>query len=349
MSAPARVQGEDAVTGSLQHGKRCLVLANPVAGAFTDELVAGVVGQCEAHGAVVATHLTSRPGHAAQIVAEAVAADGRELGVVVVVGGDGTVREAAEGLARALGRWPSGRPAHPRAAETRPPALFVVPAGTCNSSYRAIWGEPAWPDVLASVLAGDDAFFQVRELDLARLVEHDRAVLLGASTGLIAEITEAALDFPQVAGWERYCRALAMVLADPRSYPGRVLVNGDEVHAGSTMMVTVGGAQQRVGRFRLLPRSLLDDGLLDVCVIDGDLDNTTRTELAPLVMTGDHLGHLAVAYVQGSRVVIERTDGGPLRTEHDGEMVPPLSRVTLEVVPGALPVVGPAPVVAAAG
>jgi len=336
------------VTGSLQPIGRCLVVANPVAGAVTDELLAGVAGQCRAHGAVVATRLTRRAGDAAAIVAEAVAADGRELGVVVV-GGDGTVAEAAEGLARALGRWPAGRPGGPPATGAGTPALLVVPAGTGNFSYRAIWGEAAWPDVLACALTGDDTSVQVRELDLARLVELDRVVLLGASTGLIAEVTEAALGFPEVAGRKRYYRALAAVLADPRSYPGRVLVDGDEVHAGSTTMVTVGGAQHRVGKFRVLPRSVLDDGLLDVCVIDGDLDDTTRTELAPLVLTGAHLGHSSVAYVQGSRVVIERTDGGPLRTEHDGEIVPQLSRVTLEVAPGALPVVGPAPASAAAG
>jgi diacylglycerol kinase (ATP) len=338
--------------------KRVLVVANPVAGAVTEDLVAGVVGQCEAHGAVVRTQRTRGPGHAAEIVAVALAADGWEPDVVVVVGGDGTVREVAEGLARARGRWPAGRPARPPglarplgrwpsgrprspAAETSPPALFVVPAGTGNSSYPAIWGESPWTDVLASVLVGDDASFQVHELDLARLVELDRAVLLGASTGLIAEVTEAALRFPEVAGRQRYYQALAAVLADPRSYPGRVVVDGDEVHAGSTTMVTVGGAQHRVGTFRVLPRSVLDDGLLDVCVIDGDLDDSTRTDLAPRVMTGDHLGHWAVAYVQGSRVVIERTDGGLLRAEHDGDMVPPLQRITLEVVPGAFPVVCP--------
>jgi diacylglycerol kinase (ATP) len=211
----------------------------------------------------------------------------------------------------------------------------VLPGGTGNSTYRALWGERPWEDVLSAVLHGDA---QVRDLDLARIVERDRAALLGASAGLIARVTAVAAGLTGVPGREKYHQALGLVLADPTSYRGRVLVDGAEVHSGPTTMVTVGGGKHRAGIFEVLPQSVLDDGLLDVCVVAGGLDEATRAELAPLVMTGAHIGHPAVRYVRARRVKVERTDGEPLCFEYDGDVLPDAgAAVSLAVVPAAVP------------
>jgi diacylglycerol kinase (ATP) len=47
--------------------------------------------------------------------------------------------------------------------------------------------------------------------------------------------------------------------------------------------------------------------------------------------------HPATVYARGRRITIERTDGERLSFEHDGEYQEQLgSRVTLQVMPGAL-------------
>lgn len=100
-------------------------------------------------------------------------------------------------------------------------------------------------------------------------------------------------------------------------------------------LVAVGGARHRSGTFQLLPRSVLDDGLLDVCVVAG-VDATGFVELAGAVMEGSHLSDPRVSYAQGSTVVVERTDGQPLIFESDGDVwdSPELSvTVTVSAVP----------------
>src|SRR5215468_3766354 len=167
----------------------CLVLANAAAGSVTPALLSAVQAWC-ARRWTPAVRLTEAAGEGAQAIAEALAAP-QDLWpeVIVVAGGDGTAREAAESLARALGRWPAGGAGSPTPAAAPAPALLLLPAGTGSSSARALWGDTGWESVLTSV---DDGAVGRRDLDLIRLAEADTGVLLGASTGLIAQVTEAA-------------------------------------------------------------------------------------------------------------------------------------------------------------
>jgi diacylglycerol kinase (ATP) len=102
--------------------------------------------------------------------------------LVLAVGGDGTVREAAEGMARGLGRWPGVR------GGTAQAALFVVPAGSGNSAYHELWGTQDWCDCLDTVLKARGC--HVRDIDLVRISEVDRGSLLGVNVGLIARIAD---------------------------------------------------------------------------------------------------------------------------------------------------------------
>jgi diacylglycerol kinase (ATP) len=98
----------------------------------------------------------------------------------------------------------------------------------------------------------------------------------------------------------------------------------------------VGGGRYRAWQFRMMPHSLLDDGLLDVCVADAGY---RPADLQAELRAGLHTRSPHVVYARGRQVVIERTDGVALCFEHDGELLPQTgSRVTLEAVPRVLPV-----------
>ena len=66
-------------------------------------------------------------------------------------------------------------------------------------------------------------------------------------------------------------------------------------------------------------RSLLDDGLLDVCTIDA-LNPAAVAELVPLIATGQHLGR-PDSVRRGTSVIVERADGLPLVAESDGSVL----------------------------
>jgi len=299
---------------------RFLAIVNPAAGGDPD----GVVAQLSAAmGAPVDVVRTTGPGHAERLATEIAMTEAPD--VVVAVGGDGTVREVAAGLHRAGGTL-------------RDPALLVAPGGTGNSSYRGIWQDRPWPEVAAAVLSGCDA--QTRRIDLAFVEELDRLVLLGAGAGLIAQGLITA-DELGGAGRDRLLRATMATMAVYKPYPGRVTVDGEVLFEGDTLLVNIGGNRYRAGNFQLLPHSLLDDHLLDVCVVGGAAD---PAEVAGLAMTGTIDSHPDVEYSRGARITVARTDGEPLVFEHDGDVMP-LERdsYTVRVLPGALSMVVPRP------
>lgn len=298
--------------------RTAVIVVNSHAGAITGELTDRVVRQCRSLVDDVEVAHTAYPGHASEIAAKA-AHDGTDM--IVPIGGDGTVTQVAAGLARAC----------PQPSTARP-AMQVVPAGTGNSFYREIWSDQPHETALQSALTRSHR----REIDMARIEETDTLVLLGACSGLVAEALVTAAGLTGVTGRDRYQRAVAVTLADFAPHSGRVTVDGQVLHDGSVILANVGGGRYRGGSFMVLPRSLMDDGLLDVCVVTGDLN---LPELPGLTRDGRHVDRPEVHYRRGRRIVVERTDGRPLTFEHDGEVMrSPGTRYTLDVLPAAVSV-----------
>jgi diacylglycerol kinase (ATP) len=314
--------------------QRVLILVNPAAGQVTDDLVEQLTAACREHLKHVSVVRSEHRGAAVDLTAAAVATgrtDREPIDAVLAVGGDATCREVAEGLARAAGRWRG------TATDRRGPALLLIPGGRGNSAYHAIWGDAPWQDVLRAALSGDGA--RVRELDLLRVADTDHASLLGLNAGLLARIVRLAANEPASGtALERYGAVMGPVLEQFEPFQGRVTVDGTCVVDGSITQVTVGGLRRWAGGvLEILPRSVLDDGLLDVCAI-GEMTAGGFTEVAPLLMTGAHVDLPNVTYAQGRCVVLERDDGRPLELEFDGDAWPGAgSSITLEMRAGAVP------------
>ncbi|MGH4030309.1 diacylglycerol/lipid kinase family protein [Actinomycetota bacterium Odt1-20B] len=304
-----------------------LVVANPAAGGYRQDMLEDVLRLIAKSGAAVTPLMTGDPGHARTFARVAAAPGGPDA--LVALGGDGTARELMRGLVDG-GRM-SGPP------EDRPPRplLLVLPGGTANSMYREIWSDLPWRTALE--LALDKP--RVRRLDLAGVAETGGLALVGASSGLAARTLAALRGGGPGPASARYEAATAEALDGFAPYPGRVLVDGVEVHRGPTVSVHVGGGRHRMGLFRPLPLSEIDDGLLDVCVAGAALP---VPRLLELMRDGGQLGHEGVVHARGRRVTVERTDGRPLLFEYDGDLAAGDSAgYTLEVVPRALPVLAP--------
>jgi diacylglycerol kinase (ATP) len=321
--------------------RRVAVIVNPAAGGAAGALLDEAVSGLRAHGLQVDVTATARPGDGVRLGGEAAGQPG--TCAVVAVGGDGTVREVGEGMARALQTWPRGGPP----AGDSPP-LHILAAGTGNSLRRAVRGD-APGDLVADIV---DPATPIRVIDAIRVVEGDRASFLGASAGYLRWVLDALrqLDQPaQPAGRERYLAAGLAVAQRLQPYAGRVEVDGEVLADSRLGLVAVGGAVHRSGSVALLPGSRLDDGLLDVCVIEATGPDDFIVVMSRALI-GEHLGEPGVSHARGRRVVLEAGDG-PLAFETDGDAWPGVEqRLTLDVVPAALPLaVGPLPVREGAG
>jgi len=293
------------------HQADCLVLVNPSAAAADASVAHEIVGWLSGRARTARTVWTQAPGHAAELAREHA-----DAGVVIAVGGDGTVSELVPGMA-----------GHQ--------ILCPLPVGSGNSTARNLFGDRDWRQVLD--LLDDPGAFTVRRIDLLRLAEPGITAVLGASTGFLAQVLRGARAVdPAVRGIDRYYTAAAGVLQAMPDHPTRVTVDGIVLADGPMSSVAIGGGRFRAWSFQFLPESMLDDGLLDVCTIDA-LSPAAVAEFVPLMTTGQYLGRPDVRYARGTSAIVERTDGLPLIAEFDGSVWDAAgSRLSIEIVPDAL-------------
>jgi diacylglycerol kinase (ATP) len=256
---------------------------------------------------------TQQPGDASVWAAEA-AGEGRPL---VVVGGDGTIHEAANGILSTGKQVPLG----------------IVAAGSGNDYAWRTLNLPHEPDQAIEL-----AFHgRVRPIDAGRV--NDRYFINSFSVGLDADIAEAAnhlKQYPLMSGERLYYIATLRQLFfgyDRCPWLRFSFDTAGELTAEQRyilMAVTLGPAYG--GGFRINPDADPADGLLDVCVID--YTSLLRVmQLLPIVQKGKHAGLPEVALSRAHNLVIESKL--PVRMEADGE-TSLAQRFEVKILPAAL-------------
>jgi diacylglycerol kinase (ATP) len=277
-----------------------LLLANAAAGSVTQDLIDNVRAALGRRTEVVVAAPTS-PSQLAETLRTHVV-DG-ETKLIVTLGGDGTLREVVTAVF------------HVGAAESAV-SLLALPAGSSNSFCRSLWGELDALTVLDAAL--DPARSTTRRIDVLRLEEPGCFSPVGMSTGLNAALMREAKQLG-ISGYDRYQAALEQVLQDLPVADVTVHLDGAVFYRGSATLISVGGAPYRGRDYRFLPHAKLDDGLLDVCLLE-QTSIERLLEIGALALDGRHVDCSEVHYGQGRRVTLERNDGLPLLLEHDGDV-----------------------------
>lgn len=232
--------------------------------------------------------MTERPGHARELAAAAL---DRGVRTVVAWGGDGTVNEVASVLA------------------FREATLAIVPSGSGNGLARELL-IPVEPD------RGFDAAFGGRECRIDAGELDGRLFFNIAGIGLDARVAHRfAADGLVRRGFLRYLEIAAQELFTCKAESHTVVTDGVAIRV-DTMMIAIANARQYGNGALIAPDARLDDGRLDVVVIEG------RSALAAIVQAPRlFLGQ--VGRVPGVRQLhareIEVTASGPMVYHVDGE------------------------------
>jgi YegS/Rv2252/BmrU family lipid kinase len=265
------------------------------------------------HGWTADFHITDK-AEAGVAAAKGAALDGADL--VVAVGGDGTVRGCAEGLAS------TGVP------------LGIVPHGTANLLARTL-GIPGHPQPALDIALCTAARGTDWRIDLA--VADRQPFTAMAGMGLDAAVV-AGTKLKHQLGWLAYAMSGAVHLALPPTRFTIKLDDGQPIER-TARSVVVGNSGLLPGGFNLLPDARLDDGVLDVAVLapHGPLG---WPRLATRVLTHSQHQDRMLERLQARRVEI--TSHVTLPREVDGEVISPGQTLTVNVEPSALTVRIPA-------
>ncbi len=268
----------------------------------------------------VRTIETMGPGHATELTADAIRAGAK---TIVAVGGDGTINEVVNGF------FDDGRAITPDAK------LAIVPHGTGSDFQRVLnlpWEEekaarlilteePRMVDVLRVLYTGHNGRLTTRYSinvtsfgmggEVAARVNRS-SKLLGGGIAFLAATLRTALTFSGVAA--------------------RVTLDDEKTIEARITNVAVGNGQYHGAGMWVCPGASLEDGLLDVTVIEY-LSAFQMLRSLPSLYNGAIYQHPKVRAFRAKRVKAESSQ--PSFIEIDGEPVGRLP-VEIEIVPRAL-------------
>ena len=285
------------------------IIINPIAGGVGPEqararaeLASAVV---DTNGDTAEVFLTERRGHAQELARAALR---RGTRLVISWGGDGTLNEVASALA------------------FQDVPIGLVPAGSGNGFARELG-----VNVLPGQAIADAIRAEPRTIDLGQV--NDRLFVNVAGFGLDAHVA-AQFDKPdnRRRGFAGYAAITARALASyvPETYK---ITTTEGCKVSRAVLVTVANSAQFGSGARIAPRALLDDGLLDLVVVEERARWRTVLNVRRLVdgtvekIPGCSICHIQQATIESDRPMVFHVDGEPV----DGG-----TRLEVRVLPGAL-------------
>jgi diacylglycerol kinase (ATP) len=173
--------------------------------------------------------------------------------MVFAAGGDGTVRSVAEGIRD------SGA------------ALALVPSGTANLLARNL-GVPVTnaADAIAIAFSGRTRHIDLGIATLSRvdgsIEEH--AFLVMAGMGIDADIMANTNEtLKRTVGWLAYVDAGIRVIPNAGPFRIRYQLDGKPAHGAYVSGILFGNCGTLTGGLEMMPDAIVDDGLLDVAVL----------------------------------------------------------------------------------
>ncbi len=290
----------------------CLIVNPSAGGGKAGRVLADVLVALDGHGLQVRSELTRDLAHARELAREACLAGE----AAVCLSGDGMVGAVAD----VLREFPDA-------------LLGVLPGGRGNDLARVL-GIPADPVEACAIVAAGFS----RKLDLG---EVDGKAFVGiASVGFDSDANRIANEAPAWLGGLVYAYGALRALLFWR--PARFQIELDppgERHSFEGYTVGACNSKTYGGGMQAAPDALLDDGLLDVVVLESVGKLSFLTKILPKVFSGAHVREPTVKVFRAREIAISADR--PFTMYADGD---PIGELPLRVrtIGGAVRILVPA-------
>jgi diacylglycerol kinase (ATP) len=281
------------------------VIVNPIAGSGYALMVGQKIDAIlEKRGIEHTTEYTTGVGHAT-VLAKSAAEHG--VSTVLSVGGDGTLSEIAAGLA---------------GTQT---ALGVIPAGTGNDFMKAIGTPKGWEEALEYVLS-----HSAKPLDTG-IINHSFFINV-CGAGFDVMVLEYALTAKKhVRGIWPYLYGVIAAIRAFKPFEMLVEIGDDAKLNGKFMLCTIANGRYIGGGIPILPAADVNDGLLDVMVVD-PLPRWRIPFYLPSLLGGTLMKKKIAHHYRAKRCSLASPG---MRLNLDGEIIP-MESASFECNPASL-------------
>jgi YegS/Rv2252/BmrU family lipid kinase len=252
--------------------------------------------------------LTTKPKEATEIAKKSA----EKFEVVVAVGGDGTFHEVVKGLVGTKAM------------------LGLMPVGSGNDFAKMFNIDT---DIYKSIEILQNGKTKLIDLGKCNDEYFDNSVGIGFD----AVVTYESYKIKKLRGMAIYLSAVIKTTFTYKSPKVEIIYNGKKLHK-KAFMITIGNGTRQGGGFYITPDAKIDDGLLDICIID-NLSKMQVFQHLPKTLDGSHTGLKEVTMDKTDKIIIESEDNLPVHC--DGEILGMnLHKIEIEVIPKILKVIG---------
>lgn len=255
---------------------------------------------------------TQKRGDGQTLAREAAEAGAR---LVVAVGGDGTLHEVVNGV---LGTEAT---------------VGLIPFGTGNDLARALG---LFGDLERACLALTEGV--TKRIDVGVIegqgTDGPRHFLVLTGTGYDARTAQTVNEgIRHLSGPLAYVWGAVLTLKDFQPFALTLTLDGQTPIRTQAMLVSFANAATTGGGMRIAPGATVDDGFLDICLVETVSKPTLLFQLSQ-VFHGKHVNHPAVTMLRTQALTVDADPPQPLLI--DGEVIG-TTPATIKLLPGALP------------
>ena len=291
--------------------KKWFFIVNSTAGrGKTGKKISKLVTTLNEHKLDFEIELTKAPKHATQLAVDAIK---KGFQNIISVGGDGTLNEVVNGVML------SGK-----AEEVN---IGIIPEGGGND-FAANFNLSSNIDKAVDILQK----FSLRKIDVGKI--EDNYFINALGIGFDARVAVISNTIKYLNGLPRYLVAVLKALFSLKMVEAEIKIDTCTLN-DPFLLLSIGNGLSTGGGFLLTPQARVDDGLLDICLIN-KVNRRRVLSLLPAAIKGKHLKEPEVVIHQTRK--IEITTKEPIPIYYDGEL-PKLNdplHFTIELLPNKL-------------
>lgn len=253
--------------------------------------------------------------------------------VVVAVGGDGTVQEVAQALLGSRAQ------------------MGILPLGTGNDFAQATGMPERIEEAISLLVSTKSTMVDVGKVEWQEEESEEtnqRVFTNCVGAGFDAMVAIVTPKYKFLGGNLAYVAGVIETLGKWRqsSVEIRVQVSDEEsseplhhIHSGRFFLIEIDNGFSVGGGFLLTPEAEINDGLLDVCLVD-QISVPRVLQVMPKTFSGKHVNEPEVTMCRSKKITIEATESLPVQA--DGEILSTTAiAMTVEVLPNALKIIAP--------
>lgn len=262
---------------------------------------------------------TSHHGEAIELARKA--AD-KGMDLIVSIGGDGTVNEIVNGIMKSKNN----------------PSLGIIPLGWANDFIKSV-------NIPSDITQACQILVQgkIKEIDVGIINEKIYFANI-CGVGFDAEVAQLANQMKSKHPNLRILSAFVYVFAtvkkllSPFGYHHvKIKLNGQKIHS-KILFIAIGNGKFYGGRFKITPRAILDDGLLEICLVE-EMGRFKYLSIIPKVFKGTHASIKGISFYRAKEVVIESSE--TILAQVSGEVIEGQKKFTITLLPKRLKLIVP--------